>query len=57
MKFLERLFSKPITRHLGRWNLKDNTFKKVDLANIDNCGDRLCTIKSAKVIKSKNIKQ
>ena len=27
---------------LGRWNLDDNIDRKVDLANIDNCGDRVC---------------
>lgn len=25
---------------LGRWQLNDNINRKVDLANIDNCGDR-----------------
>ena len=27
---------------LGRWKLNDNIEKKIDLANLDNCGDRLC---------------
>ena len=27
---------------LGRWQLNDNINRKVDLANIDNCGDRVC---------------
>ncbi len=27
---------------LGRWNRNDNINRKVDLANIDNCGDRVC---------------
>ena len=27
---------------LGRWNRGDNIDRKVDLANIDNCGDRVC---------------
>ena len=27
---------------LGRWNRNDNIDRKVDLANIDNCGDRVC---------------
>ena len=32
-------YSKPT---LGRWKLNDNISKKIDLANIDNCGDRIC---------------
>lgn len=29
--------------HLGRWKPSPNNFtRKVDLANIDNCGDRVC---------------
>ena len=27
---------------LGRWKRNDNIDRKVDLANIDNCGDRVC---------------
>ena len=27
---------------LGRWKLNDNIARKIDLANIDNCGDRVC---------------
>ena len=27
---------------LGRWRRNDNINRKVDLANIDNCGDRVC---------------
>ena len=27
---------------LGRWNINDNIDRKVDLANIDHCGDRVC---------------
>ena len=27
---------------LGRWQINDNISKKIDLANIDNCGDRIC---------------
>lgn len=29
---------------LGRWKINDNIQRKIDLANIDNCGDRLCGI-------------
>lgn len=29
---------------LGRWKLNDNIEKKIYLANLDNCGDRLCGI-------------
>ena len=29
---------------LGRWKLNDNIEKKIDLANLDNCGDRVCGI-------------
>ena len=38
MKFLRYLLVKPTIRHLGQWNIHDNTFKKVDYANIDNRG-------------------
>ena len=34
-------------RHLGRWNINDNinhTQLKIDYANIDSCGDRLCAL-------------
>ena len=27
---------------LGRWRRNDNINRKIDLANIDNCGDRVC---------------
>ena len=27
---------------LGRWRINDNIKRKIDLANIDNCGDKLC---------------
>lgn len=27
---------------LGRWQINDNINRKIDLANIDNCGDRVC---------------
>ena len=27
---------------LGRWKRNDNINRKIDLANIDNCGDRVC---------------
>ena len=54
MKFLRDLFIKPTVRHLGRWNIHDNTFKKVDSANIDNCGDKLCGIFKPKDKKPKD---
>ena len=38
--------SRPWTQNvspvLGRWNRGDNIDRKVDLANIDHCGDRVC---------------
>lgn len=36
---------------LGRWRLNDNIQRKIDLANIDNCGDRLCGIPISKELK------
>ena len=27
---------------LGRWKRNDNINRKIDLSNIDNCGDRVC---------------
>jgi hypothetical protein len=35
-------WTKNITPVLGRWNRNDNIDRKVDLANIDHCGDRVC---------------
>jgi hypothetical protein len=29
-------------KKLGRWKINDKINKKVDLANVDNCGDRVC---------------
>ena len=41
-------------RPLGRWNLHHNQFMKTDLANVDNCGDRLCKLpQSVKTITIK----
>lgn len=37
---------------LGRWKLNDNVKRKIDLANIDNCGDRLCGIPINKNLKN-----
>ena len=35
--------SKAGPRHLGRWSTDpDHTALKVDYANVDSCGDRLC---------------
>ena len=44
--FLRYFSTKTIIPHhqLGRWKLNDNVQRKIDLANIDNCGDRLCGI-------------
>ena len=36
---------------LGRWKLNDNIKRKIDLANIDNCGDNLCGIPISKELK------
>ena len=42
---IPRIFSSTTTYNkLGRWKLNDNIQRKIDLANIDNCGDRLCGI-------------
>lgn len=35
-------FVKPNNLLLGRWKTNDNINRKIDLANIDNCGDRVC---------------
>ena len=31
-----------ITPMMGRWRLNENIDRKVDLANVDNYGDRVC---------------
>lgn len=36
---------------LGRWRINDNIKRKIDLANIDNCGDKLCGIPISKELK------
>ena len=36
---------KPINklpRHLGRWKISNDYNLKIDYANIDSCGDKLC---------------
>lgn len=38
---------------LGRWRPNDNIEKKIDLANIDNCGDRVC----GDIINKENYKE
>ena len=35
-------WTKNVSPILGRWKRDDNIDRKVDLANIDNCGDRVC---------------
>ena len=46
---------------LGRWKLNDNINRKIDLANIDNCGDRLCgmpiSLKDKNTIYDHNIQK
>jgi len=42
--FLRYFSKKTIPHQLGRWKINDNIQRKIDLANIDNCGDRLCGI-------------
>ena len=37
-----RPWTNNISPILGRWNRGDNINRKVDLANIDHCGDRVC---------------
>lgn len=53
MPFLRYFSTKTIIPHqqLGRWRLNDNIQRKIDLANIDNCGDRLCGIPISKEMK------
>ena len=41
------IFNKPktVNKHLGRWNNNDsdsNNKLKIDYANLDSCGDKLC---------------
>ena len=36
---------------LGRWRINDNIKRKIDLANIDNCGDKLCGIPISKELR------
>ena len=52
--FLRYFSTKNIIPHqqLGRWKLNDNIQRKIDLANIDNCGDRLCGIPINKELKA-----
>ena len=35
-------WTKNVSPVLGRWKRDDNIDRKVDLANIDHCGDRVC---------------
>ena len=35
-------WTKNVSPILGRWKRDDNIDRKVDLANIDHCGDRVC---------------
>ena len=53
LPFLRYFSTKSIIphQHLGRWRLNDNIQRKIDLANIDNCGDRLCGIPISKELK------
>ena len=53
LPFLRYFSTKTIIPHqqLGRWRLNDNIQRKIDLANIDNCGDRLCGIPISKELK------
>ena len=53
LPFLRYFSTKSIIPHqqLGRWRLNDNIQRKIDLANIDNCGDRLCGIPISKELK------
>ena len=44
MTLIEYWTFKSVQPSLGRWKLNDNVKRKVDLANIDNCGDNLCGI-------------
>ena len=37
-----RPWTKNVSPILGRWKRDDNIDRKVDLANIDHCGDRVC---------------
>ena len=55
MTLIEYWTFKPVQPTLGRWKLNDNIKRKIDLANIDNCGDNLCGIPVNKDFK-KDIK-
>ncbi len=37
------LYKKNNQLQLGRWKLNDYIERKIDLANVDNCGDKLCS--------------
>ena len=55
---IPRIFSSTTTYNkLGRWKLNDNIQRKIDLANIDNCGDRLCGIPISSELIDKMNKQ
>ena len=51
MTLIEYWTFKPVQPSLGRWKLNDNVKRKIDLANIDNCGDNLCGIPVNKDLK------
>ena len=51
MTLIEYWSVKPVQPSLGRWKLNDNVKRKIDLANIDNCGDRLCGVPVNKDLK------
>ena len=40
---------------LGRWKRNDYIDRKVDLANIDHCGDRVCGDLTDNIYKKENI--
>ena len=53
MKLFNRFSTITPNYYLGRWKLNDNINRKIDLANIVNCGDTLCGIPISKEIKEK----
>lgn len=50
-----RPWTKNVSPILGRWNINDNIDRKVDLANIDHCGDRVCGDLTDNIPKKENI--
>ena len=48
-------WTKNVSPILGRWKRDDNIDRKVDLANIDHCGDRVCGDLTDNIPNNENI--